>query len=431
MTPPGRVSAIALSSSWRLQLDERGEIARPLGPGDVGMAADGAGRGAGRVDQRRVEGRRVEGERVGDDDLGMKPQPLEIGGEHFQPLGRAVDRRDAAPAAASSALLPPGAAQRSTTRMPGARVEQPRRQRGGGVLHPPFALRVAFELGDGRMGVEPHRAGRQHDPAEPLRPALGVALDAEVERRLGSDARRRSRAPSPRRRSRASAPRARAACRRRADRRRRGSPRARARSPRSTALTRPANGALAGLRPRRPHREIDGGMVGRVEEEDLRRADDQRPFEHAAALRHALVEPLRERLADRAEPAERDGRDRARERRVARIEARVAQREVGGEALVERARPWSPPRRSRAPPRRGRSGPAAEARARAAGVRNIRAAVDPNAPRLESSRPSGASLYAIFRLACVRLSRRNAMSQRGVKNNSRATRSLRSLAATQ
>ena len=57
------------------------------------MAADRAGRGAGRVQQHGVERRRLETQRVGDYDLGAKAQALEIGGEHLEPLGRAVDRR--------------------------------------------------------------------------------------------------------------------------------------------------------------------------------------------------------------------------------------------------------------------------------------------------------------------------------------------------
>ena len=100
----------------------------------------------------------------------------------------------------------------------------------------------------------------------------------------------------------------------------------------------PGERGARGVRPRRPHGEIDRRVIGRVEKEDLRRAGNQRPFQHAAALRHALVELLRQRLADRAEPSEGDGGDRAGERRIARIEAGVAQRQVGGEALLERAR---------------------------------------------------------------------------------------------
>ena len=46
----------------RLQRDKRGQIAEPLGPGDVGMAPDRAGRRAGRIEQDGVERRRIEGQ---------------------------------------------------------------------------------------------------------------------------------------------------------------------------------------------------------------------------------------------------------------------------------------------------------------------------------------------------------------------------------
>jgi len=86
-----------LVEKLRLQPDELRKIARPLDPGDVGMAADGACRGARRVQENRIERRRIDIERVGNDDLRMKPEPLEIGGEHLEPLGRAVDRRPRSP----------------------------------------------------------------------------------------------------------------------------------------------------------------------------------------------------------------------------------------------------------------------------------------------------------------------------------------------
>ena len=79
-------------------------------------------------------------------------------------------------------------------------------------------------------------------------------------------------------------------------------------------------------------------MIGRIEKQDLRRGYDEHPFEGAAALRHPPFHPPRQRLADRAEPAQRNGRDRPRERPVARVESARAQRKVGGEPLLERAR---------------------------------------------------------------------------------------------
>ena len=62
------------------------------------------------------------------------------------PRRRPRSRRQ--PAAASCIVLPPGAAHRSSTAAPLARAEQPRRQRGGDVLHPPAALGIAGQVGD-------------------------------------------------------------------------------------------------------------------------------------------------------------------------------------------------------------------------------------------------------------------------------------------
>ena len=67
----------------------------------------------------------------------------------------------AAPVAASCAVLPPGAAHRSATRSPGSHGEQPRRQRGGGILHPELTALEARDLGDPRSRREPHRTGGQ------------------------------------------------------------------------------------------------------------------------------------------------------------------------------------------------------------------------------------------------------------------------------
>ena len=190
-----------------LQPEETGKIGRALEPGDVRMTANGAGRRAGRVDQRRR--RTAAPSKARASATTMSACSFSRSKLAASIFSRSADRSTvvtAAPAAASSALLPPGAAQRSTTRCPGSRAEKPRRKRCGGVLHPPFALRIAFELGDREMRIEAHRACRENDAAEPLRPACGIALDAEVERRLaavrGGDRARRfvavSRAPARR-----------------------------------------------------------------------------------------------------------------------------------------------------------------------------------------------------------------------------------------
>ena len=79
-------------------------------------------------------------------------------------------------------------------------------------------------------------------------------------------------------------------------------------------------------------------MVGNIEKQDLRRGDDERPFQRAAALGHAFFQPPRQRLADRAEPAQRHRGDRARQRPVPRVEAASLLGEIGGQSLFERPR---------------------------------------------------------------------------------------------
>ena len=66
--------------------------------------------------------------------------------------------------------------------------------------------------------------------------------------------------------------------------------------------------------------EVDGGMVGHVEEEDLRRGGDHDRLEGAGIARAAALEPGIDRLLDRAEAPEGGDRDGARQRGVGRIE---------------------------------------------------------------------------------------------------------------
>ena len=108
-----------------LQLDERRES-----PGLLIQATSGWRRIVPVAVQARPTARRrrgrLEAERVGDHDLGVKAQALEIGGEHLEPLGRAIDRRHV-----------------------GAR----RRQLGG------FAARGGAEIDDPHAGTPSSRAG--------------------------------------------------------------------------------------------------------------------------------------------------------------------------------------------------------------------------------------------------------------------------------
>ena len=90
------------------------------------MPADGAGRGAGRVEQDCVEAFvRLPARRIGSDQLGVKAKPLEVVAERPQPRVGAVDRHDRRAGLASRAVLPPGAAHRSATRLPATSPSRP------------------------------------------------------------------------------------------------------------------------------------------------------------------------------------------------------------------------------------------------------------------------------------------------------------------
>ena len=63
-------------------------------------------------------------------------------------------------------------------------AQQQRGQSGGGILHPPCALRITFDVLDAALVGEPHRARRQKRAAEPGRPFGSAGLYRKVERRL-------------------------------------------------------------------------------------------------------------------------------------------------------------------------------------------------------------------------------------------------------
>ncbi len=92
-----------------------------------------------------------------------------------------------------------------------------------------------------------------------------------------------------------------------------------------------------GFQPRGAHGEIDRGVIGDVEKQDLGAARDQDPFEHAAIAREAFLDQLAQREADRAEAAQGDGDDGAGEAAIAFVEADEPRRRgVGREFLVQR-----------------------------------------------------------------------------------------------
>ena len=172
-----------------------------LSQGMSGMAADGAGRRARRIEQHGVERPGLPFGHVGRDHLGGEAQPRQIvaqrASSRFAERSTAVTRAPAAQAARSCRRAPRRDRRSSCPR---TSPKQPRRQRRGGVLHPPGALV------DSRAAARRGRARRcARVPVGSTRPrrrcaqCSGIALHREIERRLVARARPRWRGRSPRR----------------------------------------------------------------------------------------------------------------------------------------------------------------------------------------------------------------------------------------
>ena len=219
----------------------------------VGVAADGAGGAAGRVEQHGVE-RRRRAPAAASAATDVRRQGA--AGPGFRAAGRAAaaSRSTAVTVRTRGGELRGLAAGRGAEigdALAGAAASRRRRQRGGGVLHPETSLVEPGKFGHARAWREAPGAGGQRFPA---RRRVGAGAQGEVERRLHAGAPRRWRAHRcPR------TPRARRACRAAG---RRGLPAplpASAATRRSTALTSGQNGARpAGARQR------DGGGDGGV-----------------------------------------------------------------------------------------------------------------------------------------------------------------------
>ena len=183
--PPGRQQRDCAIDQPALQAGERGDVGRRLEPWHVGVAADGAGRGARRIEQHGVEFlvRRPFGD-VGADQIGVERQPGEILRKPFEPRGGAIDRGDAGPGGGELRGLAAGRGAEIGNAPAANLAEQPRRQRRRRVLHPPRAFDKAGQRGHRAMRDGAHRAGRQHPALELARPSFGVAFYREIERRF-------------------------------------------------------------------------------------------------------------------------------------------------------------------------------------------------------------------------------------------------------
>ena len=163
------------------------------------MAADRAGRRAGRVEQHERRGRRrAPVAHIGRDQFGREIQARQILLDPRKAIRATSTAVTRAPRAASCAVLPPGAAHRSMHGLPGNLAEQARRQVRGEILHPPAALR------DNRAGLRRGRivaAARRTSAmtrALPSPQRFARPLQHDIERRLARDARARWRARCPR-----------------------------------------------------------------------------------------------------------------------------------------------------------------------------------------------------------------------------------------
>ncbi len=83
--------------------------------------------------------------------------------------------------------------------------------------------------------------------------------------------------------------------------------------------------------------KIDGGVIGNVEKENLRRRRDQRPFKVGGLTRQTFFQKPGQGGTDGAQPAERDGDNRARQGDVARLQtAKPREDRRARKTLVER-----------------------------------------------------------------------------------------------
>ncbi len=191
-----RADAINQGSSRRQHRDRRrqepflhaaepGHVVGRLEMRDVGMAADRAGGGAGRVEQN--EARRLRGlppDRVGDMGFRRQPQPLEVEGEPLDPARRLVERDDMRARGGELRGLAAGRGAQIEHDLAGNVAEELRRQRRRRILHPPRATGIAGQRGDRPAGLAPQRSARQQNRIERLAPRLRIAARRDVERRL-------------------------------------------------------------------------------------------------------------------------------------------------------------------------------------------------------------------------------------------------------
>ena len=350
--PPGFSHCAARSSSLRLELGALGDDRRPGAVQHFGMAAEGAGRRAGRVEQDRVErplrlpcrARRP-----------RPARPADASGRDSRAVVRAafrrVDRVTRWPAAASCMVLPPGAAHRSSTSVASGGISRAGSEAARSCTHQRPSPKPASSATDELSSAHVARRERHAAVRGRIGLRLGIVGEAQVERRALGDLAARGfddllapgRAPSAARPLRAgAAPRC------------GGRPRAEQRA--EHAVDQPARAAVDQRQSGRDQR-----MVGRAEADLLRereaqhhprlaivgqalagRAVDQRVEVGQAAQRlagdgdapSAAVRPAGERCATAARRAESSVWPRRASTRIEHLQAPAPA------ARAERPRPW-------------------------------------------------------------------------------------------
>ena len=113
------------------------------------MPPDGSGGGTRRVEQDSIEVHlRAPVRRIGGDCRCLKSEARQVLGEHAQAAFGNVDGHHRGAGARKLCRLAAGRGTKIGDAAAGHRPEQARGQRGGGVLHPPSALRIAGKLFD-------------------------------------------------------------------------------------------------------------------------------------------------------------------------------------------------------------------------------------------------------------------------------------------
>ena len=299
------------------------------------MAADGSGRRAWRIEQHGVEFLlRIPFLDVGADQLGLERQPREIFGKPAHSRRRAVDGGNERARGGKLRRLAAGRGAKIGDVAPANVAEETRRQRRGGVLHPPRARGETWQRGHRPMRDGAHRAGRQHAAVELCRPEFWVALDREIER--GFPAVRRGNGMSGRRAV-SRGPARQQPLGRVEHRHVEGGERglAFARDAPQHRIDQTGKARRMPVGRSKPHREIDGGMVGHVEKQDLRGAKKKRGLDPRRLRRQAAFEERPKQVAQGAEPAQHRSDQRTGERTVALVQRGELALRV--EKLVERA----------------------------------------------------------------------------------------------